>query len=152
MLKEIFTNIIGHAIVQSGRAIKIYNLNMFSELGYEITPEQFIVLSMLSETTLKHQNELCEELHKDKSNMTRLLAILEEKGLIEKIQATENKKQVNKIKITEKGKQIRDKIMPQMQKTRKNYLNGITEDEIYTCIKVLNKIYENLENSDMKEI
>ena len=76
--------------------------------------------------------------------MTRILSVLEEKGLIEKIQATENKKQVNKIKITSKGKEIRDKITPQIEASREKYLDGISQDEMYTCIKVLSKIQENL--------
>ena len=119
-------------------------LDVFAKQNYEITPEQYVVLSMLSEETLLYQNKLCEELHKDKSNMTRILSVLEEKGLIEKIQATENKKQVNQIKITSRGKDIRDKITPQIQSSREKYLDGISQDEMYTCIKVLNKIQENL--------
>ena len=144
MLKEVFTKFIGDAIVQAGRAVKVYMLDVFAKQNYEITPEQYVVLSMLSEETLLYQNKLCEELHKDKSNMTRILSVLEEKGLIEKIQATENKKQVNQIKITSRGKDIRDKITPQIEASREKYLDGISQDEMYTCIKVLNKIQENL--------
>lgn len=144
MLKEVFTKIIGDSIVQAGRAVKVYTLDIFAKQNYEITPEQYIVLSMLNEETLLYQNKLCEELHKDKSNMTRILSVLEEKGLIEKIQATENKKQVNQIKITTKGKTVRDKITPQIQTSREKYLDGISQDEMYACIKVLNKIQENL--------
>ena len=134
----------GDSIVQAGRAVKVYMLDIFAKQNYEITPEQYVVLSMLSEESLLYQIELCEELHKDKSNMTRILSVLEEKGLIEKIQATENKKQVNKIKITSKGKEVRDKITPQIEASREKYLDGISQDEMYTCIKVLSKIQENL--------
>lgn len=144
MLKEVFTKFIGDSIVQAGRAVKVYMLDVFAKQNYEITPEQFVVLSMLSEESLLYQNKLCEELHKDKSNMTRILSVLEEKGLIEKIQATENKKQVNKIKITPKGKEVKDRINPQIEASREKYLDGISQDEMYTCIKVLSKIQENL--------
>lgn len=144
MLKEIFTNLIGNAIVQAGRAIKLKNLEMFGKSKFGITPEQFVVLSMLNEDSLLHQNKLCELLYKDKANMARILSILEEKGLIEKIQKVENRKQVNKIQITESGKNLRDKIIPFMKTSREQYLQDISEDEMYTCIKVLNKIQENL--------
>lgn len=144
MLRDVFTKIIGDSIVQAGRAVKVYMLDVFAKKQYEITPEQYVVLSMLNEDSLLYQNKLCEELHKDKSNLTRLLSVLEEKGLIEKIQATENKKQVNKIKITQKGKEVKNKITPEIQASREKYLEGISQDEMYTCIKVLNKIQENL--------
>ena len=61
-----------------------------------------MVLSQLNDDLLLHQNKLCERLYKDKSNMARILSVLEEKGLIEKI-PTKECKHVNKIKITEKG-------------------------------------------------
>ena len=146
MLKDVFTKVLGDSIVQAGRAVKVYMLDVFAKQNYEITPEQYVVLSMLTEETLLYQNKLCEELHKDKSNMTRILSVLEEKGLIEKIHAKENKKQVNQIKITQKGKEIRDMITPKIQVSREKYLDGISQDEMYACIKVLNKICDNLKN------
>lgn len=144
MLKEVFTKLIGDALVQAGRAVKVYMLDVFAKQNYEITPEQYVVLSMLKEDLMLYQNKLCEELHKDKSNMTRILSVLEEKYLIEKVQTTENKKQVNMIKITSQGKEVRDKITPQIQLSREKYLDGISQDDMNTCIKVLTKIQENL--------
>lgn len=144
MLKEIFVNLIGNAIVQAGRAIKMYNLEIFAKQNFGITPEQFVVLSMLSEDTPLHQNKLCELLCKDKANMARILSILERKELIEKTHQVENKKQVNKINITEKGKELRNKITPTVKSSREQYLKDISEDDMYVCIKVLAKIHENL--------
>lgn len=144
MLNDIFIKLIGNAIVQAGRAIKVHNLEMFANKNFSITPEQFLVLSMLNDDAELYQNKLCEELYKDKSNMARILSVLGKKGLIEKCQTTENKKQVNKIKITPKGKQVRDEITPIMKNSREHYLDGVTQDEMYTCLKVLSKIQENL--------
>ena len=55
------------------------------------------------------------------------------------------KKKNNVIKITDKGRILRAEITPIMTESRKNYLKDITQDEMYTCIKGLNKIQENLE-------
>lgn len=144
MLDSVMKSLIGHSIVAAGRAIKVFNLKMFTKNNFEITPEQFVVLSMLNEDTLLHQSKLCKELYKDKSNMTRILTILEKQGLLKRIQTTENNKVVNKIQITQKGKMLKKKILPFMEKSRCTYLKDITTDEMYTCIKVLTKIQENL--------
>ncbi|MBQ8476808.1 winged helix-turn-helix transcriptional regulator, partial [bacterium] len=88
------------------------------------------------------QNRLCKLLYKDKSNMARLVGILEKKELISKVQNG----QINSIIITPKGRQLRDLITPLMNNSRKNYLKDIPEDDMYTCIKVLNTIQKNLEN------
>lgn len=143
MLKDIFTNLIGNAIVASGRAIKVHNLELYSKYGFEITPEQYLVLNMIKDDENLSQNKLCELLYKDKSNMTRLISVLEEKGLIIKA-PQENGKQANIIRITDKGRKLRAEITPIMLESRKKYLRDISQDDMYTCIKVLNKIQENL--------
>ena len=151
MLKEIFTKLIGPTIVASGRAIKIFNLEVYSRYKFDITPEQYLVLSMLKDDENLSQNRLCKLLFKDKSNMTRLISILEEKGLIEKIQQTDNKKQANIIKITEKGRLLRAKIAPLEFETRKYYLKDISQDDMYTCIKVLTQIQKNIEKQEQND-
>ena len=144
MLKDIFTNLIGNAIVASGRAIKVHNLDLCSKYGFEITPEQYLVLNMIKDDENLSQNKLCELLYKDKSNMTRLISVLEEKGLIIK-EPQENGKQANIIRITDKGRKLRAEITPVMLKSRKKYLRDISQDDMYTCIKVLSQIQKNLE-------
>ena len=57
LLKEVFTKVLGESIVQAGRAVKVYMLDVFAKENYEITPEQYVVLSMLNEETLLYQNK-----------------------------------------------------------------------------------------------
>lgn len=145
MLKEFFMNTIGDAIVASGRAIKVHNLDLYARHGYEITPEQYLVLNMVNNDDENlNQNKLCTRLYKDKSNMARIISVLEEKGLIIKTPTNENGKQTNIITITDKGRKLRAEITPVMIESRKNYLRGISQDDMYTCIKVLSKIKDNL--------
>jgi len=147
MLKEVFTNIIGNAIVAAGRAIKVHNIEMYTKNNFEITPEQYVVLNMLKKESYS-QAKLCELLLKDKSNMTRIISVLEAKNLVQKQQQTENGKLVNKISLLPEGEALCSKITPFMNESRKKYLRDITEDEMYTCIKVLGKIQNNLEKEE----
>lgn len=145
MLKEFFMNTIGDAIVASGRAIKVHNLDLYARHGYEITPEQYLVLNMINNDDENlSQNKLCERLYKDKSNMARIISVLEEKKLIIKTPMSDKGKQINIITLTEKGRKLRSEITPVMMESRKNYLRGISQDDMYVCIKVLSKIKENL--------
>lgn len=145
MLNDIFSNLIGNAIVASGRAIKICNLDLYAKHGFDITPEQFLILNILKDGENLSQNKLCELLYKDKSNMARLISVLEEKGLVTKIPQIENRKMANIINITDKGRKLRAKIAPIMNECRKNYLKDISQDDMYICIKVLSQIQKNLE-------
>ena len=71
------------------------------------------------------QIQLCELLYKDRSNMTRLIGILEKKGLVIK-QTCVDKRLVNKIQITKKGKKLKDLISPFIQQSRNKFFNGLT--------------------------
>ncbi len=144
MLKEVLTRLVGITIVATGRAIKTHNLKVFDTNSFEITPEQYVVLNTLNENGPLYQKELGEKLYKDKANVTRLVSILEEKGLVEKNSQIENEKQVNKVKITDDGIIVREKIAPVIDAARRGYVHNISEDELYTCVKVLEKIRENL--------
>jgi DNA-binding MarR family transcriptional regulator len=116
---------------------------MFSKKKFGITPEQFIILSILDDNATLHQMQLCELLYKDSSNMTRLISILESKNLVKKLPSVD-KRLVNKIQITEQGKELKNIIVPEIKKSRNKILNGITDEELNYCIGVLLKIQNNL--------
>ncbi|MCD7879415.1 MAG: MarR family transcriptional regulator [Candidatus Gastranaerophilales bacterium] len=136
-------NIFGHTLVETGRRIKMYNLKVFSQMDFEITPEQFVILSILDDDSNLHQMQLCELLFKDRSNMARLISILEQKGLIKRMQSVD-KRLVNKIQITEKGKSLKNRILPVIKKSRNKVLNGISDEELNFCIEIFNRIQNNL--------
>ena len=144
MLKGIFANLIGNAIVAAGRAIKVRNLDIYSKNNFRITPEQYVVLNMIKSGDYS-QNQLCELLFKDKSNVARLISVLETKNLIRKTQIIRNGKQINKISLTLDGEELHAEITPIMNLSREKYLEDITEDDMYICIKVLTNIQKNLE-------
>lgn len=149
MNKKDTRNLFGHTLVETGRQIKMFNLNMFIKEGFGITPEQFVILSILDDDSNLHQMQLCELLYKDRSNMARILRILEDKGLVKKLQSID-KRLVNKIQITEKGKTLKNLITPYIEKSRKKFLNNISEEELNLCINTLLKIQSNLKLSEHK--
>ena len=172
MNKKELNNLFGHTLVETGRQIKMYNLNMFKEKGYDITPEQFVILSFLEDNSNLHQMQLCELLYKDRSNMARLIGVLEKKGLVKKLQSISNikhlkekkkkkglvkklpsidKRLVNKIQITEKGKKLKEIITPDIMNSRKNFLNKIPVEDLNCCIDVLLKIQHNLKTKKMTD-
>lgn len=150
MNKKELNNVFGHTLVETGRQIKMYNLNMFKEKGYDITPEQFVILSFLEDNSNLHQMQLCELLYKDRSNMARLIGVLEKKGLVKKLPSID-KRLVNKIQITEKGKKLKEIITPDIMNSRKNFLNKIPVEDLNCCIDVLLKIQHNLKTKKMTD-
>ena len=153
MLNQIKRTSISNGIVSCATLIKVLTLRNFKENNFEITPEQFVILDTLldnnSEETL-YQRQIGELIGKDRANTTRLLGILEEKGLIEKT-TDSNGRQINRILITKKGIEIHDKIFPKISEIRRSYLENLEIEEIQSCLKTLNKIKENIsKNTKLK--
>ena len=146
MLNQLNRNSISNEIVTCATLIKVLTLRAFKEHNFEITPEQFIILDVIINNEELYQRKL----GKDRANITRLLDILFKKGLIEK-ESSSNGRKINKIKITKKGEDLRNKIFPVISKVRQSYLNGIEYKDIENCLKILNKIKENIsENTKLQ--
>lgn len=146
MLNQLEKNSLSNTVVSTAILIKVLTLRCFKSHGFEITPEQFIILDTITNNEQIYQRQIGELIGKDRANVNRLINILEKQGLIERI-VDSNGRQINRIKITKKGIELRNKIHPVITKIRASYLNDIEYDELLKCHQILNKIKENISKS-----
>lgn len=132
------------ALTVTGLVAKIAQLQMFASNNFEITPEQYIILAILVENGELYQRQIAEIAYKDRPNITRLINILEKKGLVKRVEDVQKRK-VFKIVITKKGVEIHQKIRPYMLELHNSAVNGITKEELESCIDTLTKMLDNLE-------
>lgn len=132
------------ALTVTGLVAKIAQLQMFARNNFEITPEQYIILAILVENGELYQRQIAEIAYKDRPNITRLINILEKKGLVKRVEDVQKRK-VFKIVITKKGVDIHQKIRPYMLELHNSAVNGITKEELESCIDTLGKMLDNLE-------
>lgn len=151
MFDSLKKDLIANEIVSCATLIKVLTLRSFKEHGFEITPEQFVILDTIFKNKELYQRQLGEILGKDRANIARLISILEKKGFLEK-QIASNGRQINKIKITKKGENLRNKILPVISKVRQTYLDNIEYDELVKCFQILNKIKENISKNTKLQI
>jgi MarR family transcriptional regulator, organic hydroperoxide resistance regulator len=81
---------------------------------------------------------------KDRSNTSRILNILEEKGLVERHVDTKQKRLVKKVILTPKGAALLERIFPVVKSEYIKAYDGISDEEISVVRKVLEKMKENL--------
>ena len=143
MPKQIEKKLISNEIVSSAIMIKVLTLRFFAAKGFEITPEQFVILDTISKNNGLYQRQISELIGKDRANVARILNILEKKGLIKKNQAS-NGRAINRLELTLEGENLRAKIEPHIEEIRKSYLDDIKEEDIEKCYEVLNKIKNNI--------
>ena len=99
-------------------------------LNIGITGEQFVVLDTICCYPNIYQQKLSEILMKDKSNTTRILGVLEKKGLISKSVGKNDNRLVNLLKVTAKGNRVVNENMPKIKEFITDIFKHITDNEI----------------------
>lgn len=117
---------------------------MLKEKGYDITPEEFALLSRLWENDGIPQTELGEKTLKNKTRVTRLLGSLIDKTYVRKEQDEADRRNYI-VSLTEKGKDMRLVIVPIVMQLMEEASEGIDQMDIEITKKVLKKVYENLD-------
>ncbi len=133
---------IGTTIYNTGVVSRALSSQTFAEKGFELTPEQFLILDLVIEYGELYQRQICEITLKDRGNVARLVKILEDKGLITKEEAS-NGRRIFKIKGTKKGLEIRDTMKPIAVGLRDVLIQNISEGELEVTLNTLKKVYEN---------
>lgn len=134
---------IGPNLSGVGNLSKIFAIQTFANHEFEVTPEQFSVLSVLVKQDGLYQRQLSIPTLKDRHNISRIISILESKGYVTKTIDTTTRK-VFKISITEEGKKIYEKILPEILRIWIETVEGIPPEELDIFYDVLMKIKSNL--------
>lgn len=100
------------------------------KLNLGITGEQFVVLDTVSYYENIYPQKLSDIMMKDKSNTTRMIQILVDKGLITKVVGKVNNRLVYQLKITKQGKKLVDDNMPKIKKYITEIFANIPDEEI----------------------
>ena len=120
-----------------------YLSKLMREQNLPITPEQFSVLSYLWQQDGLQQTELATCTDRNRANVTRIIDILEREGIVER-RDDENDRRVFRIYLTDKGKSLRELTAKCAEQSIVDSLQGLTKEEIDTCVKVLRKIKSNV--------
>ncbi|WP_371363965.1 hypothetical protein SRRS_48550 [Sporomusa rhizae] len=134
---------LGFIINRAAIIIRKRLAKMTKEAGYDITPEEFALLSRLWEEDGIQQTILIEKTLKDKTRVTRLLTRLIEKSYVTK-KTDEADRRNYIIYLTEEGYAIKTDIVKIVNKIMENASNDIDQDEINVTKKILRKIFQNL--------
>lgn len=134
---------IGYNVRHFTRALRVQILNNFRENKLDVKIEEWITLAYLNEHSDKNQIQLGDLLMQDKTAVTRLLDVLEEKKQIKRIIDKRDKR--NRIvKLTSEGKKAYLKILPVVENTIAQAKAGVSEKDYKTTIASLQKMTANL--------
>jgi len=116
----------------------------FRNAGLDITIEQWSILYHLWKEDGLSQQELCNRTYRDKPSITRLIDNLEKLNLVKRT-ASESDRRVNLVSLTEAAQEIQQTTIDLANQTMNEALVGITKEEIEIVKKVLQQVFDNLQ-------
>ncbi len=144
MYREYLKGRIGALIYITGTLVRGLSTQTFAEKKFDLTPDQYVILNLLLENDeIMCQRQLAEITFKDRANMARIIEIMHQKGLVEKIPDSNGRK-IFKLVVTEKGKAARDMVFPTDIDLRKIITADIPEEDLAVTFSTLEKMNFNV--------
>ena len=115
-----------------------------------LTPEQFLLIDLLWNQGSMSQQQLADQMHKDKNSVTKLVDAIERKGFVYRQQNASDRRS-NTLVLTEKALELRDHAKQKGISILDEMLEDISEAELKSFISTLNKLNVNMTIEDTAE-
>ena len=115
----------------------------FASQGYSVTNEQELVLRNLRNCSAINQTELAALIGQDRNNLSRTLAIMKKKGLINKRNSKTDKRYC-KISITPEGERVHDQLWQILEEWRSHFFKDIPVEDLVKFKETSEKLIANL--------
>jgi len=118
----------------------------FRASGEEITPEQWIVLVRLWQQDGRTQTELGAATFHDRPTMSRIVDVMERRGLVERRADPENAR-ARRVHLTRRGKALRKTLVPLARALVGDVQRGISRKDLEVTRATLMKMFANVERA-----
>ena len=115
-----------------------------------LTPEQFLLIDLLWNQGSMSQQQLADQMQKDKNSVTKLVDAIERKGFVMRQQNASDRRS-NTLVLTEKALELRDHAKQKGISILDEMLEDISETELRAFISTLNKLNVNMTIEDTAE-
>ena len=139
----IVDNAIGFWIHRVYQASRNEMFRAFRDQGEDVTPEQWAVLIRLWEADGPTQGELSEATFRDAPTMSRILAGMESRGLLER-RPDDVDGRVRRVHLTRAGRVLQKKLVPVVQRIVERMVDGVEERDLLVTRAALRRMFANL--------
>ncbi len=136
-------NVVNFLMEQTVRQIRNYGQRQLDLLESGITVDQWVLLKIIEEHGQISQVDIAQEALKDTASITRILDLLQKKGLIQRIDDDFDRRKYL-ISLTVDGIAFFNRMLPQISQIRDQIVKGLSKEEIQALKATLNKIRRNL--------
>lgn len=129
--------------------LKQYTTLALKQNNVGLTPEQFLLIDLLWNQGPMSQQKLADNMRKDKNSVTKLVDALEKKELVCRQKDAKDRRS-NTIFLTKKAEVMKADAKEMGISMLDNVLEGISEEELRSFLKTLNKMSDNMEKAVTK--
>jgi DNA-binding MarR family transcriptional regulator len=144
MTQELFARY-SFLLDRTARKVKQYAQQQFKQAGFDVTVDQWLVLKNLSENPQLSQTELANLVFKDHPTLTRIIDLLHKKGHVLRVQHPQDRRSFQ-LHLTEAGVEKVAELRPKVLEIREKAWENLTEVDFLEFKRVLNTIYQNLDD------
>ena len=116
---------------------------MLRQQGVPLTPEQFMLIDLLWNEGEMTQQQLANQLKKDKNSVTMLVDAIESKGLVVRRQNTLDRRS-NTVVLTDKALELKEMAKQKGISILDGMLEGISEEELHSFLNTLRLLNQNM--------
>ncbi len=113
-----------------------------AEGGIDITVDQWVLMDHICRDMGISQTALAEVTCKDAPTVTRIIDLLEKKGMVERREAPGDRRKFS-LFLTAHGMRIYEKAFPVVARIRNLGWGGLSEDDYQHFVRIMDSIYNN---------
>lgn len=142
--EQVIDSSIAYLVGRTSRSMIKRLSKKFSDFDFDVSYEQWSILVHLYRQDGQTQQELAKLAVKDKAAITRLLNILEKKNIVLRI-PDRNDKRSKLVYLTNKAKTFKFDLIAVVKELLNEAEQDISQEEMDSCKKTLNKIFSNID-------
>lgn len=127
----------------TGCKLKQFMASKLRENKIPLTPEQFMLIDLLWNQGPMSQQQLADQMHKDKNSVTKLVDAIERKGFVVRRQNLTDRRS-NTIVLTDKALTLKPEAKQKGIDILDQMLEGISEKELLSFLVTLRKLNRNM--------
>ncbi|GGH54514.1 MarR family winged helix-turn-helix transcriptional regulator [Dyadobacter endophyticus] len=113
-----------------------------TEAGFDLTVDQWVLIDHIFRKQGISQNELAEMTFKDPPTVTRIIDLLEKKGLVERGPAAGDRRKFN-LFLTKSGEAIYNQAFPIVADIRRKGWGSLSDADYQHFVRIMDSIYQN---------
>lgn len=134
----------------TGCKLKQFLAAKLRQMDVPLTPEQFMLIDLLWNQGEMSQQQLADQMQKDKNSVTKLVDAIERKGFVVR-QQNLNDRRSNTLVLTEKANQLKPGAKQKGISILDQILEGIDEKELRAFLTTLRKLNNNMTISENQD-